>query len=172
MISAIITGIIVIALSFFSDENPLGNLEFGFIDDINEFLDSEMDSNNDTSSMSQEIAGISVAVNDYYHDADDNTIYIVDISVGNEDKEYFSLSPNAFHIETGDGNTYAYTDLSREYSTQESDTGVFNEPVEIGTEERYLIAFQIPSYLDFNSSKTFVYDMYVEDEQLRFDLGE
>lgn len=177
IIAAVITAIIVVALNLFSDENSFGDFDFdfSFMDDITGIFESDTESDttdtSDGDSITQEIGGLRITLNDAYFNENDEEQYIVDVNIESIDREYYTPSATAFHIETENGNAYAYTDESREVNDRESGTGEFNQMLEVGTEARYLLAFHVSEYLDFDVDKTLVFRDYREDDEISFDLN-
>ncbi|MFC3899550.1 hypothetical protein [Aliicoccus persicus] len=181
IIAAVVTALIVFALNFFSDENMFEDFEFTLFDDITEFFESDSETDSDSNSnntsdssgvfpQTEEIGGLRITVNNAYFNESNDRQFIVDANIENIDRDYYSPSVTAFHIFTENGNAYAYTDDSREINNRESDTGEFNQQLEVGSEERFLIAFHVPEYLEFDVEKSLIFKDYQDDEEASFDL--
>lgn len=178
-IAALITAVIVLVLTLFSDDNTFGNWDFGFIDDVNGFLSEEFNEGiADGNTISATVAGLHIVVNDYYyedigmHEISDegSEAFIIDVTIANEERETYALTPSAFHLEIDGENAYPYYDGSMRVNGEGANTGDYRDYMVKGDAERYLIVFEVSPYIDFNQDKTLVFSHYFDDEEASFDL--
>lgn len=187
LLAVIITAVIIIVMSLFSDDNPFDDLDFGFIDDINSFMNelSESSDGEDgtdlfdfsdgdgSDSMEQEAAGIRVNVVDYYLVEDgDIEQFVVDFTIENINRDYFSVSPSAFNVETETGNIYSNPDATQAMNNENSEKDEFNVLIEQGEVSNLYVVLEIPEYREFGTDRTFVYNYFAEDVEMRFNLEE
>ncbi len=178
-IAALITAVIVLVMSLLSDDNFLNDLDFGFIDDINSYLTDEFNTDTaDGAVTSAEVAGLYITVNDYYYEdigmheisSDGDEAFIVEVIIENEARDQYALTPSAFHLEIDGVNAYPYYDGTTRVNSEDADTGDYREYMIEGETERFLVVFEVPSYIDFNQDKTLVFSHYFDGEEVSFDL--
>lgn len=183
-IAAIITAVVIIVMSLFSDNDMFGDWDFGFIDDMNQYLAETFDGDTVVGEpVSAKVAGLHLVVNDYYYEdigmSELNRIgemgedaFIVDVTISNEERDQYSVTPSAFHLDVGGTNAYPYFDGSTRINGDDPDTGEYREYLFPGETERYLVVFEVPSYIDFEQDKTLVFSHYLDNEEAHFELPE
>lgn len=178
-IAVIVTAVIVLVMSLFSEDNFFSDWDFGFIDDVNNYLAESLNEDSaDGAVSSAEVAGLYIQINDYYYEdigmyerSDAGAeAFILEVTVTNEERETYALTPSSFHLEIDGINAYPYFDGSMRVNSDTSDTGEYRDYMIQGDRERFLVVFEVPSYIDFNQDKTLVFTNYLDDEQATFNL--
>lgn len=179
VLAVIVTAVIVFVLSLFSNDNMFSDWDFGFIDDVNNYLaESFNDDGVDGDGISAKVAGLHVVINDYYYDdigmsemkSSGDEVFIIDFTIANEDRDHYALTPSAFHLEIDGQNAYPYYDGSNRINDESSTTSDYRDYLLEDEAGSYLIVFEIPSYIDFNQDKTLVFSHYLDGEEASFEL--